>query len=129
MVKKKTGKITPNGVVLEKHEYRTVLFFTEMGVDVELIPKSVKPGVHTPDLIMQGEEWEMKAPKGKGRWLLENILQDAVKQSSNIIIDLARIQIHQTKCLQELEKQFYKSKGAKKLKIITKTRKMVEFIK
>ena len=38
----KKGKIIPNGVILEKHEYRTVLLFTEMGVDIELIPKSEK---------------------------------------------------------------------------------------
>lgn len=126
---KNTGKITPNGVSLEKHEYKTILLFTEMGFDVELIPKSDKKGIRTPDIIMDNLKWEMKSPKGKGRWLLENTLQKAVKQSPNIIIDLARIKIHQTKCLQELEKQFYKSKGAKRLKIIMKTKKIVEFKK
>ncbi len=125
----KNGKIIPNGVILEKHEYKTILLFTEIGIDVELIPKSNKKGVHTPDIIMNSLKWEMKSPKGKGRWLLENTLKKAVKQSPNVIIDLDRIKIHQTKCLQELEKQFYKSKGAKWLKIITKNKKIVEFKK
>ena len=129
MLRMKKGKIIPNGVILEKHEYKTILLFTEMGCDVELIPKSDKKGVRTPDIIMDSLKWEMKSPKGKGRWLLENTLQKAVKQSPNIIIDLDRIRIHQTKCLQELEKQFYKSKGVKWLKIVTKTRKIVEFKK
>ena len=97
--------------------------------DVELIPKSDKKGVRTPDIIMDGLKWEMKSPKGKGRWLLENTLKKAVRQSPNIIIDLDRIKIHQTKCLQELEKQFYKSKGVRWLKIVTKTKKIVEFKK
>ena len=105
------------------------MLFTEMGSDVELIPKSDKKGVRTPDIIMDGLKWEMKSPKGKGRWLLENTLQKAVRQSPNIIIDLDRIKIHQTKCLQELEKQFYKSKGVRWLKIVTKTKKIVEFKK
>ncbi|MBR2659137.1 hypothetical protein IKD57_04655, partial [Candidatus Saccharibacteria bacterium] len=70
----KKGKIIPNGVILEKHEYKTILLFTEMGSDVELIPKSDKKGVRTPDIIMDGLKWEMKSPKGKGRWLLENTL-------------------------------------------------------
>lgn len=128
-MKKSKGKIIPNGVILEKHEYKTILLFTEMEVDVELIPKSNKKGIHTPDIIMCGLSWEMKSPKGKGRWLLENTLKKAAKQSPNVIIDLDRIKIHQTKCLQELEKQFYKSKGVKWLKIITKNKKIVEFKK
>ena len=129
MLRMKKGKIIPNGVILEKHEYKTILLFTEMGSDVELIPKSDKKGVRTPDIIMDGLKWEMKSPKGKGRWLLENTLQKAVRQSPNIIIDLDGIKIHQTKCLQELEKQFYKSKGVRWLKIVTKTKKIVEFKK
>lgn len=47
------GRIIPNGVVLEVHEYRTVLFFTELGYDVELIPKSNKPGEHSADIMMK----------------------------------------------------------------------------
>ena len=125
----KRGKIIPNGVILEKHEYKTVLVFTEMGYDVELIPKSNIKNVHTPDIKMNGIEWEMKAPKGEGRWLLENTIQKAAKQSSNIIIDLQRIKIHQTKCLAEIEKQFYKSKRAKILIVITKSKKIIEFRK
>ena len=44
MPRMKKGKIIPNGVILEKHEYKTVLMFTEMGIDVELISKSEKKG-------------------------------------------------------------------------------------
>ena len=91
MLRMKKGKIIPNGVILEKHEYKTILLFTEMGSDIELIPKSDKKGVRTPDIIMDGLKWEMKSPKGKGRWLLENTLQKAVRQSPNVIIDLDRI--------------------------------------
>ena len=125
----KTGKIIPNGVSLEKHEYRTILFLTEQGLDIELVPRSNQPGVRTPDAIISGEPWEFKSPRGKGRWLLENTLQKAVRQSPNVIIDLQRIQIHQTKCLQELEKQFYKSKQIRKLRIITKNHKIIDFSK
>jgi hypothetical protein len=34
----KKGKIIPNGVSLERHESETVVFFTELGYEVELIP-------------------------------------------------------------------------------------------
>lgn len=125
----KKGRIIPNGVILEKHEYKTITLFTEIGLDVELIQKSNKKGIRTPDIIMEGIKWELKCPKGQGRWLLENTLKKASRQSPNIIIDLNRIKIHQTKCIQELRKQFYKTKGAKRLKIINKSKEIVEIKK
>ena len=71
------GTITPNGVVLETHEMATVVFLTEMGYDIELIPKSNIKGIHTPDIRMSGREWEMKSPKGEGKWLIKNTFQAA----------------------------------------------------
>ena len=123
------GRIIPNGVTLEKHEYKTILVFTELGRSVSLIPKSNKKGIHTADIVMDVKQWEIKCPKGNGRWLLENTLNRASKQSENIIIDLARIKIHQAKCFNELEKQLYKTKQIHRLIIITKTKKIVDYAK
>ena len=125
----KKGKIIPNGVILEKHEYRMVLLFTEMGVDIELISKSEKKGVHAPDIVMNGLRWEMKSPKGEGKYLIQNTIQKAVKQSRNVIIDLRRAKRSQERCLQELEKEFGSSKNLQKLKVITKSRKILDFEK
>ena len=125
----KKGKIIPNGVILEKHEYRMVLLFTEMGVDIELISKSEKKGVHAPDIVMNGLRWEMKSPKGEGKYLMQNTIQKAVKQSRNVIIDLRRAKRSQERCLQELEKEFGSSKNLQKLKVITKSRKILDFEK
>ena len=66
------GIITPNGVILEAHETATVIFFTELGYDIELIPRSQVEGIHRPDIVMNGLEWEIKAPKGEGKWLIKN---------------------------------------------------------
>ena len=129
MLRMKKGKIIPNGVILEKHEYRTILLFTEMGVDIELIPKSEKKGVHAPDIVMNGLRWEMKSPKGEGKYLMQNTIQKAVKQSRNVIIDLRRAKRSQERCLQELEKEFGSSKNLQKLKVITKSRKILDFEK
>ena len=129
MPRMKKGKIIPNGVILEKHEYKTVLLFTEMGVDIELIPKSEKKGVHAPDIVMNGLRWEMKSPKGEGKYLMQNTIQKAVKQSRNVIVDLRRAKRSQERCLQELEKEFGSSKSLQKLKVITKSRKILDFEK
>ena len=126
---KKKGKITPNGVVLKTHENATAVFLTEQGFDVELIPASNIKGVHTPDIKMDGLKWEMKAPLGEGNQLMENTIQRALRQSQNIIIDLRHTKRHQTKCLRELEKQFLNKKGIKRLKVITKSGKTLDFEK
>ena len=129
MNKKRTGKIIPNGVVLETHENATVVFLTELGFDVNLIPRSNIKGVHTPDIKMNGLKWEMKAPTGEGNQLMENTIQRALRQSQNIIVDLRRTKRHQAKCLRELEKQFVNKKSIKRLKIITKSGKILDFDK
>ena len=123
------GKIIPNGVVLKNHENATVVFLTELGFDIELIPTSNIKGVHTPDIKMSGIEWEIKTPIGEGKYLIPNTIQKAVKQSPNVIVDLRHTKRHQTKCLRELEKEFEKSKSLKRLKVITKAEREIDFIK
>lgn len=129
MLRMKKGKIIPNGVILEKHEYKTVLFFTEMGIDVELIPKSERKGVHAPDVIMNELKWEIKSPKGEGKYLMQNTIQKAVKQSKNVVVDLRRAKRSQERCLKELEKEFNNSRSLRRLKIITKSRRILDFEK
>ena len=51
----------------EKHELDTARFFADRGHDIEFIPPSNIPGLHRPDILMMGIEWEIKCPKGKGK--------------------------------------------------------------
>ena len=125
----KKGKIIPNGVVLKEHENATVVFLTELGYDVELIPKSNAEGVHTPDVKIGRIKWEMKSPKGEGGSLMKNTIQKALKQSCYIIIDLRRTKRHQTKCLRELKRQFDNSKSVRRIMVITKGGRVLEFQK
>ena len=123
------GTITPNGVVLKPHENATAVLLTEYGFNLELIPPSNIPGIHTPDIKMCGLEWEMKAPIGEGKYLMMNTIQRAVKQSQNIIIDLRHTKRYESKCLRELRKEFTKSGSIKRLKIITKKGESIDLIK
>jgi hypothetical protein len=61
----KQGKITPNGVVLHTYENATVVFLTEQGFNVELLPPIQLKGARTPDIRMHKLEWEIKCPTGK----------------------------------------------------------------
>ena len=123
------GTIIPNGVILEAHELATVVFFTELGHDVELIPRSNIEGLHLPDIIMDDLKWEIKAPKGEGKWVIKNTVQKAKHQSENIIVDLRRIKLPQEKCITELNSHFKLAKRIKRMKIITKGGKLLELNK
>ena len=123
------GKIIPNGVLLEKHEYTTVLFFTKLGFDVELIPQSNIKGVHTPDIIIDGIKWEIKSPQGKSKASLEHAFRKARKQSENITIDLRRSKIVEEVAIKEICRRFNQTVSCKKLRIITKNCMLLEYQK
>ena len=125
----KHGKIIPNGVVLKEHELSTVVLLTSLGFDVELIPRSNIKGVHTPDIMINGISWEIKSPKGEGKSLMKNTIQKACKQSCNVIVDMKRTKRHQGKCLHELQREFTHSKTLKRIKIITKSREIIDWVK
>ena len=48
----------------EKHELDTAKFFSAMGKDVVFIKPSSIPNTHTPDILMDGVEWEMGKTPG-----------------------------------------------------------------
>lgn len=129
-MKTNAGKITPNGVILEEHEYATVLFLTEQGYDVELIRASTIEGTKSPDIKMSGFVWEMKSPIGKGKWVIKNIMQKASHQSENVIIDLRRLkQYPQEKYINEAKQRFESITRLKRLKIIGKGKIFLEMEK
>lgn len=127
MKNQKLGKIKPNGVSLEKHEYDTILFLTNLGYDIELIPPSNSPKAKTPDFIMSGKEWEMKSPQGKSKISLEHIIKKATKQSENVIIDLSKSKMPEEIAIKELKRCFKQINSCKQLKIITKDHRLLEF--
>lgn len=126
-VKHKSGKIIPNGVSLEKHELNMVLVFTQLGYDVELIAVSSTPYSKTPDIIISGKAWEMKSPVGRSKSTLEHCFKKAAKQSENVIIDIRRTKIEEAAAISQLENLFQKSKRVKRLKMISKKGKVIDF--
>ena len=125
----KIGKITPNGVSLEKHENDTVVFFTNLGYNIELLPPSNTPKAKTPDFMMDGKAWEMKSPQGKSRVTVEHAFKRAAKQSENIIIDLRRTKIPTDQAKTALEKLFGSSRRVRNLKVITREQQLLDFKK
>lgn len=105
----------------EKHEFETAKFFSDRGYVVEFIPPSNIPGIHRPDIIMMGIEWEIKCPVGKGRNVISRNIKKAAKQSHHIIFDLRRLEISQDATITELERRFREHQSIKRILIIKKT--------
>lgn len=121
--------LVTNNIQLEKHEWETIKRLLGYGYQIELIPKSNLKNVHTADLLLDGEEWEMKSPRGKGKYIYQNIIQRGAKQARNIIIDLHRFDVSKEKALAGFRKEFLISKGLKKMIVITKKNERVVFEK
>lgn len=128
MNKKKSGKIDISKLINppEKHELGAARFLASLGYDIEFIPPSNIPGVHRPDIIMQGIEWEIKCPKGKGKNTIQKNFKVAVKQSHFIIFDLRRVNIAEEKCISEIEKQMKLRPYMKRLLIVRKNETLLE---
>ncbi|MFZ1458253.1 MAG: hypothetical protein WAT17_00010 [Candidatus Saccharimonadales bacterium] len=125
----KKGKITPNGVVLHTHENASVVFLTEQGFDVELLPPVQRKGARTPDIKILDLEWEIKSPKSNGKYTIEHSFRSALKQSPNIIFDIRGSKMPQQKCIAEIERRFNDFKKVNRVMIITKRNGLLDFNK
>lgn len=110
----------------EKHELYTAKYFSDKGFDVEFIPPSNIPGVHRPDILMQGVEWEIKCPQGRGKNTIQKNFKLAIKQSHNIIFDLRKVNISESKCISEIKRQMSMRPYMKRLLVICKGNTLLE---
>lgn len=113
----------------EKHELETANYFAALGKNVIFIRPSSIPNQHRPDIIMDGVEWEMKAPTGNGKRNIEYNFRKAISQSKNIIFDLRHAKIPEQLCISQLEKEFFKRPYLSKLYIIKKSGKLLMYPK
>jgi hypothetical protein len=113
----------------EKNELETAKFFAELGKDIIFIRPSSIPNQHRPDIIMDGLEWEMKAPTGSGKRNIEYNFRKAVTQSRNIIFDLRHIKMSEKQCISQLEKEFTQRPYLNKLYVIKKNGELMMYPK
>ncbi len=111
----------------EKHELMTAKYFAETGKDIIFICPSSIPEAYRPDILMDGVEWEIKAPTGNGKKTIERNMHKAAKQSRFIIFDLRRIGLPKEQCISQLEKEFNERGYLRKLLVITKSGELIEF--
>ena len=108
-----------------EHEKAIAKFFAEMGKNVIFLKPSNIQDSNTPDICMDGLEWEMKSPIGSSRRTIRRNLHKASKQSRNIIFDLSRIGISEEDCIRELRNAFKTSNHIRNMLIITKEHELI----
>lgn len=119
-----------HGLELEPHELATITFLQySLGQDIELIPPSHTPGARMADFLMNGIAWETKSPQGKELRTVEHAFKNASKQSENIIIDLRRTKMSTASSVKLLETRFRLSRRAKRMFIITREQKLLDYRK
>ncbi len=129
-LKIKVGKIIiPNGVYPEKHELETANIFTRLGKDVEFLAPSKTKRAKTPDVIIDGVTWEIKSPLGNSKYNIQNQFKRAAHQSRNLIFDSRRTKMTNEYIRNEVAKQMSVRKSIKKLKLITKSGRIIDFEK
>ena len=116
-----------DGASPEPHEIQTALFLKKHGKDIKFLAPQNRDHIKTPDIAMDGLKWEIKAPISNGSRVVEHALRSATRQSPNVIIDLRRGKMPDTRALRQISHEAKKRKTTlRKLLIITKAQNIVD---
>lgn len=77
------------GVKLEGKEVQLAAWLSAKGHDVKFLYASSMKGDHTPDILLDGEPWEMKRVTSGNIGKLKARIDEASRQSDSIMVDLS----------------------------------------
>ena len=125
---RKLGKIIiPHGTGVWHHELMTADALAGAGYSVEFLATNGMQYAKSPDVLINGEEWEMKSPQTDKLSAIERNLKRATKQSCNIIIDSHRMsKIHDSSVLKLLVQKYKQQKTIKKLLFVNRKRQVID---
>jgi hypothetical protein len=113
-------------VLPEEHELRTARILSEhFNTTVEFLVEHDGFMIKTPDIKMNGVEWEMKSPAGKSVTTINKQVERALQQSNRIIIDGYRCKIEDTIIERRLKYECEHRRAIKQLLFITKDKKVL----
>ncbi|MBR5621200.1 hypothetical protein IKW75_01815 [Candidatus Saccharibacteria bacterium] len=117
------------GVFLEPHEASTILHLTQFGFNIEVIKPTNANRAKSADIFMLGATWEIKSPTTSNLATIKADFRKARSQADRIIFDLRRTR----KNVDSVEKQvitIFKERGSvRRLIIIKKNGKAIDYIK
>jgi len=131
MANMKQGKIIePAGCNIHDHEQQTARALVNAGYTVRFIPESKRDGDNSPDILMNGELWEMKSPNTDKLNQIKNNLKRARRQSQNVIIDSQRVKYIPDQIIQKfLVARYKEQKTIKGLLFVNRKRKVIDITK
>lgn len=125
---RKTGKIIePSRGNIRDHERRTARAIANTGLTVEFILKSEQDFTKSPDVLIDGVQWEIKSPTTAKLKQIQNNLIKANRQSRNIIIDSQRVRrVPDHKIQQYLLTRFKREKTIDRLLFVNRRREVID---
>jgi len=79
----------------------------------------------TPDVSIDGIKWEIKSPVGAGGNNIQKNMREASSQSINVVIDLRRSKLHQTRATGYIKQFTDRYKKLKRVIVITKSKQVL----
>lgn len=127
-IMRNTGNITiPGDSGIWPHEYETARALAREGYNITFIKKSDVKHERTPDVLIDGELWEMKSPKSSSTRAIERNLRRALGQSSRVVFDSSRMkQMPDLTVERELRKRAEEMKSLKRLILVSKRRQVID---
>lgn len=120
---KKMGHINKQpGAYSTLHEQAAADYFARKGFDVMFLAPVRLPHRKTPDLRMEGVDWEIKSPTGNGSRTIENILRSSKYQSRYIILDLRFTKRTDLQAIAEAQLFFKFAQKISRMHIVKKNR-------
>lgn len=85
-----------------EHEVLTALRLAEEGMDVLFRVDSREEGVKNPDVEMNQQVWEFKAPTGQGKNTVDSQMKRAGKQTERLVLDLRRSKLDDKESIRDV---------------------------
>lgn len=126
--KRNAGKvIIPQGVTVWHHELRTANALASAGFVVKFLATSDTRYEKSPDISINGIDWELKSPKTDKLTAIERNLKRASKQSGNIIIDSQRMaKIHDLTIQKLLVHKYRQQRNIRRLWFVNRKRQVID---
>lgn len=126
--KRKVGRvIIPGDVGIWPHEAATAKALATAGHVVEFIRKSERDRETSPDIFIDGEKWEMKAPISGKLSAIEDNLKRASKQSDRVVFDSRRMKrVPDKAIIRELNTKSHSNKFISHVKFVNRHGKIID---
>jgi len=138
MFKRKKKQINPGKVITpvghpnpptQNEQGIATLLALHYRTDVEFVVPVDDFKRSSPDIIMNGVTWEIKAPIGNSKSTIYKQFRRASKQAKNIVIDTCQTKLEYERIVTSVKLEMSKRHAIRKVILIDKSKKIVEFFK